>query len=64
MSARPYVIVGYINDELKHALLSISPPALANLGDDFVQVAISIEQAIELRAALNQFLVEHGIKPN
>ena len=56
--------VGYINDEHKHALISIFNPALLNPRRDYLQFAITIETAIQLRAALNAFLNQHGIRPN
>jgi hypothetical protein len=52
--------VGCINDERRHALISIYHPALLNASPDleFVQVAISIDGAVALRAALDAFLAE------
>jgi hypothetical protein len=56
--------VGYIDEEKKHALIGIYEPALLNHGADFVQVAITIESAIALRAELNAFLAAHGVRAN
>lgn len=53
--------VGYINSDMEHALISIYEPALLNPSDNSVQVVISIEGAISLRAELNHFLSMHGI---
>ena len=53
--------VGYINDKCEHALISIYNPALLNPSSASVQVAISIDGAITLRAALNAFLRDHGV---
>lgn len=53
--------VGYINTQKQHALISVYHPSLLNAGSDFVQVAISIDSAIKLRAELNAFLGSHGI---
>lgn len=54
--------VGYINEDRLHALISIYDPALLNAyNKDAVQVAITIDTAIELRAELNRFLEQHGI---
>lgn len=55
--------VGYINDERAHALISIYSPTLLNAGTDFVQVAVSIDSALTLRAELNAFLAAHGVRP-
>lgn len=52
--------VGYINDECKHACISIYNPALLNPGGDFVQVVISIEGARRLRDNLEAFLAGHA----
>ena len=49
--------VGFINEEQKHALISIYNPALINAGSDWVQVAVSIDGAMALKAELNAFLV-------
>jgi hypothetical protein len=48
---------------MKHALVSIYNPALlnANTKHHFVQIAISIDGAISLRAELNLFLKQHGV---
>ena len=56
--------VGYINEHCKHALISIDNPALLNAGPTSVQVVISIEGAIQLRAELNAFLQRHGVVSN
>ena len=56
--------VGYINDKCEHALISIYDPALKNFGTNFVQVAVTIDGAITLRAELNAFLRKHGIQQN
>lgn len=56
--------VGYINDLCEVALISIFEPLLFNPGPDFVQVAITIEEAICLRAELNAFLDRHGVVAN
>lgn len=53
--------VGYINSSMEHALISIYEPALLNPAGNSIQVAISIEGAIRLRAELNRFLSMHGI---
>lgn len=52
--------VGYLNSEMKHALISIFNPALLNPGPDSVQVAISIDGVFALRAELNAFLKRNG----
>lgn len=54
--------VGYINSDMEHALVSIYEPALLNPSMDGVQVAITIESAILLRANLNRFLAQHGVE--
>ena len=58
--------VGYINGHMKHVLITIRDPTLVNGGlrRDFVQVAITIESAIVLRAELNAFLKEHDVREN
>ena len=56
--------IGYINDERKHVMMSIRDPSLCNLPrghNSFVQVVITIDNAILLRAMLNKFLTEHGL---
>jgi hypothetical protein len=56
--------VGYINPDMEHVLISIFNPALLNPDRSFVQVAITIESAIALRAELNAFLKAHGVQAN
>ena len=57
--------LGYINDERKHVLVSIHNPSLVNADRrEFLQVAITIDSAITLRAALNEFLLQHGVLDN
>lgn len=57
--------VGYINPEMKHCLISIYNPSLLNSdGKEFVQVAITVDNAIILRANLNKFLLDHGLQVN
>jgi hypothetical protein len=53
--------VGYINGEMKHALISIYGAALLNPNriEKSVQVAISIKGATELRDRLDEFLAGH-----
>lgn len=51
--------VGYINDEHRHALISVHNPSLLNANDQFVQIALSIDSAITLRDNLNSFLARH-----
>lgn len=54
--------IGYINKEMKHALITIINPALRNVSNpSVIQVAVSIDGAIALRAELNAFLKMHGI---
>lgn len=53
--------LGYANDERTHLLISIFGPSILNPGEDFVQVALSIDNAITLRAELNAFIKQHGI---
>ena len=57
--------VGYINDEMKHVLISIQHPTLTNVypKPSCIQVALTIDSAIVLRAELNAFLAQHGILP-
>jgi len=56
--------VGYVNENLEHALLTFINPALVNAMDrTFVQIAISVEGALTLRAELNAFLKNHGVLP-
>lgn len=56
--------VGYINPEKRHALIGVWNPALINKGEDFVQIVLSIDGAIQLRAELNAFLEMHGVVAN
>ena len=58
--------VGYINDQLKHVLISVLNPSLCNAQrpTKLVQIAITIDSAITLRAELNAFLKAHGIIEN
>ena len=56
--------VGYINDQMQHVLLSFCNPSLQSASPGFVQVAITIDTAITLRAELNAFLAQHGVKAN
>jgi len=51
--------IGYINDDLEHALVSIYNPALLNPGAGSVQVALSIKGAVRLRDELDKFLMTH-----
>lgn len=54
--------IGYINDDRQHVLISIHNPAILPVPhDNFVQFAITIDGAIELRAHLNAFLDAHGL---
>lgn len=53
--------VGYINEHQQVALVHIESPGIVNAGVDFVQIAITVETAIDLRAALNAFLKVHGV---
>lgn len=54
--------IGYVNAEMKHAMISITEPALCTpFNTKFVQIVITIEGAIELRAQLNAFLLAHGV---
>ena len=55
--------VGYINEEHEHILLGFRDPALFNPSrppERWVQVAITIESAVQLRAELDAFLRSHG----
>ena len=58
--------VGYINDEERHLLIGIWNPALLSPHKDVngssVQVAITIESAMTLRAELDAFLAAHGVQ--
>lgn len=57
--------LGYINEEMKHAMISVKNPTLLNdgkFGNDtpqFCQLVITIESAIILKAKLDQFLKGH-----
>lgn len=53
--------VGYINEHMMHAMISIYNPAIINAEQASVQVVISIDGAIQLRAELNAFLKQHGV---
>jgi len=53
--------VGYVNEERKHLLISISEPTMCvPFNVEFVQIVITIETAMELRAQLDAFLIKHG----
>ena len=52
--------IGYVNEQQKHCLISISNPPLVSPGPNFLQLIITIEGAMELRAQLNAFLLRHG----
>lgn len=56
--------VGYINEKLEHAVISIYNPPILNPGSDWVQVVLTIDGAIKLRAELNAFLTRHGVVAN
>lgn len=45
-------------------LLSIDNPLLTRVGGDYVQIVVTIENAVAIRAALNGFLVTHGVQAN
>jgi hypothetical protein len=57
--------VGYINEEMQHALISIYGAALLNpsVANKSVQVAMSIKGATALRDRLDEFLSEHYSSP-
>ena len=50
------ISIGHINDDRAHVLISVREPSLVNCRKDFAQVAITIENAIVLRAELNVLL--------
>ncbi len=49
--------VGYINEQRKHALISVYNPAVLNPGTDFVQVAVTIATLRDLRDKIDEFLI-------
>lgn len=53
--------IGYLNADYAHALVSIHYPPMVNPGENFIQIALTIEGALKLRAALNVFLDAHGV---
>ena len=59
MAEERIAAVGYINEQQRHALISIHNAAILNSDVDFVQVAVSIDGAIKLRDELNKFLARH-----
>jgi hypothetical protein len=55
--------VGYINEDCEHAMMTFVNPTLVNAADKrFVQIVVSIDSAILLRAGLNAFLTLHGVR--
>ena len=58
--------VGYINEDMEHVLIGVRNPTLCNRvpKPDIIQIALTIENAIILRAKLNAFLAAHGIRAN
>jgi hypothetical protein len=53
--------MGYINDECRHVLIGIEKPALLNVYEHSVQIAITIETAQELQVRLGDFLNRHRV---
>lgn len=51
--------VGYINDDRQHVMISIRNPTLLQPDRKFVQVTITIGNAVVLRDSLNAFLDAH-----
>ena len=66
MSTEKLAGIGYLSPGLEHVLLSFRNPAVCNAipalpafgHKDVVQIALTIDTAIDLRAALNAFLHE------
>jgi hypothetical protein len=52
--------VGYINEAMEHAMISIYDPAILNAGGTWVQVVISIDGATRLRDELDRFIADHA----
>lgn len=51
--------VGYINEHMKHAMLTVKEPSLSNPRAEFVQVVLTIENIKRLRNEINLFLAQH-----
>ena len=58
--------VVYINDDKVHCCMSVYNPAVFSIcpASGLAQLVVSVDTALDLRAALNAFLAQHGVKAN